>query len=258
MNKITQCISVVLFSLSMSVALAAPGNNGGGSGGCGQGQQTNGCSGGVTDPSGVYYGGNASSSATGGNSSSTANGGSVKGSGNSKVDNKVTNNNKLNNQNNLKASNKQGQSQYANSESGAYAQNQGNTSNISIGGDTYQRNAPPVIAAEIPSVPTSCRLYLFGGGTNVNGAVSGSIPLGNDQTCLSIAAVNMMERVGGFTQQEKQQVVCKVEGLEDLPTCKAINNPQKQEVQQEIVIPQQQMKTVLRGRINSDGSVTYE
>lgn len=90
---------------------------------------------------------------------------------------------------------------------------------VTVDGD--DSNTPPVIAGNIPAVPTSCRLYMFGGGSTRDGAGSGTIPLGNDQTCLSIAKLNLMDRVGGFTQAEKQAVVCKVEGMSELATCRS-------------------------------------
>jgi hypothetical protein len=93
---------------------------------------------------------------------------------------------------------------------------------VIIGGDVTESNTPPVVAGVLPSVPTTCRLYLFGGGSTRDGAGSGTFPIGNDQTCLSIAMLNLMERAGGFTQAEKQTVVCKVEGMAALPTCKAV------------------------------------
>lgn len=102
------------------------------------------------------------------------------------------------------------------------SQASGNSTAVTVGGTVVERSAPAVFAGNIPSVPTSCRLYMFGGGTNVNGAVSGSIPLGNDQTCLSIAKINLMERVGGFSDAEKQGVICKIEGMEELATCKKL------------------------------------
>lgn len=122
----------------------------------------------------------------------------------------------------------QGQQQAAISNSGGNKlTNEGNNSkqststNVNIGGDVTESNTPPVVAGVLPSVPTSCRLYLFGGGSTRDGAASGTLPIGNDQTCLSIATLNLMERAGGFTQAEKQVVVCKVEGMEGLETCKA-------------------------------------
>ena len=93
---------------------------------------------------------------------------------------------------------------------------------VSVTNAAQESNTPPVIAGNIPAVPTSCRLYLFGGGATRDGAASGSIPLGNDETCLSIAKLNLMERAGGFTQTEKQAVACKVEGMAELKTCQAL------------------------------------
>lgn len=125
----------------------------------------------------------------------------------------------------------QGQQQQAVSNSGGNTQrsnqtNAGNNSaqstSVTVQGDVTESNTPPVVAGVLPSVPTSCRLYLFGGGSTRDGAGSGTFPIGNDQTCLSIAALNLMERAGGFTQAEKQTVVCKVEGMAEFPTCKAI------------------------------------
>lgn len=121
----------------------------------------------------------------------------------------------------------QGQHQAAVSSSGGNKlTNEGNNAaqvtNVSIGGDVTESNTPPVMPGVLPSVPTSCRLYLFGGGSTRDGAGSGTFPIGNDQTCLSIAKINLMERIGGFTQAEKQVVACKVEGMSELETCKAL------------------------------------
>lgn len=122
-------------------------------------------------------------------------------------------------------SNAQGQHQSAIS-GGNKLTNEGNnsrqTTNVNIAGDVTESNTPPVVAGVLPSVPTSCRLYLFGGGSTRDGAGSGTFPIGNDQTCLSIAKINLMERIGGFTQAEKQVVACKVEGMGELQTCKAL------------------------------------
>lgn len=100
------------------------------------------------------------------------------------------------------------------------AQNTSNT--VTVQGDKTESNTPPVVAGVLPSVPTTCRLYLFGGASTRDGAGSGTFPIGNDQTCLSIAKLNLMERAGGFTQAEKQSVVCKVEGMNELATCQAV------------------------------------
>lgn len=111
----------------------------------------------------------------------------------------------------------QGQAQQA---LGGNAQSISGGNLITVSGDHTESNTPPVVAGPIPAVPTSCRLYLFGGGATRDGAASGSIPLGNDETCLSIAKLNLMERAGGFTQREKQSVACKVEGMGELKTCR--------------------------------------
>lgn len=102
---------------------------------------------------------------------------------------------------------------------------QGNKTSVSVGGDKYEAAASGVFAAPIPTVATSCRLYMFGGGTNVSGAVSGSIPLGNDQTCLSGVNLNNMLRVnqqapGTFTIADMVTEACKVEGMETAAPCK--------------------------------------
>lgn len=119
----------------------------------------------------------------------------------------------------------QGQQQSAIS-GGNTMTNKGNnaaqTTLVSVGGDVVESNTPPVVPGALPSVPTSCRTYLFGGVSTRDGAGSGTFPIGNDQTCLSIAGLNLMERIGGFTQAEKQAIACKVEGMSELPTCKAL------------------------------------
>lgn len=99
------------------------------------------------------------------------------------------------------------------------------STNVNVGGDHTEAAASGVFAAPIPTVATSCRLYMFGGGTNVSGAVSGSIPLGNDQTCLSGTNVNNMLRVnqqfpGTFTKADITAEACKVEGMSTAAACK--------------------------------------
>lgn len=164
-------------------------------------------------------------------SSATAHGGSAKAGVDSTISNSVRNDvsnananvNSVSSRNDL--SNLQGQHQTAISGGNSFS-NEGNNSrqatNVNIAGDVTESNTPPVVPGVLPSVPTSCRMYLFGGGSTRDGAGSGTFPIGNDQTCLSIAALNLMERAGGFTLAEKQAVVCKVEGMAAMPTCKAL------------------------------------
>ncbi len=101
------------------------------------------------------------------------------------------------------------------------------STNVTVGGDNTEAAASGVFAAPIPTVATSCRLYMFGGGTNVNGAVSGSVPLGNDQTCLSGTNINNMLRVnqlfpGTFSKEDITAEACKVEGMAAADACKAL------------------------------------
>lgn len=96
---------------------------------------------------------------------------------------------------------------------------EGNKTNVSFN-SLYERSAPAVFAGNVPVVAKSCRLYFFGGGSNRDGAVSGTLPIGNDKTCLSGVKLDMMERIGGFTRGEMQQVACGVEGMDSLQTCK--------------------------------------
>lgn len=181
MKKLT--FAILALMLAVSAHATKPGNNGEGNGGCGVGQTTNGC-GGSTAP--VYNGGTGKGVAEGGDASASVN---------------------------------TQQTQVAITGGNKQSVKGGDTS-ITIGGDVTESNTPPVVAGILPSVPTSCRLYLFGGGSTRDGAGSGTFPIGNDQTCLSIASLNLMERVGGFSQAEKQAVACKIEGMSDLQTCK--------------------------------------
>ena len=232
-------LTLILAALCMSTAALAtkPGNGNptpppfqdggnGGAGGAGGNANANAAAAALASSSstgigvGVGVGGDAK-----------AYGGSASAGVDSSISNSVRNDvsnanvNSVSNRNDLSNSQGQGQSQTAIS-GGNKLTNEGNnsrqTTNVNIAGDVTESSTPPVVPGVLPSVPTSCRLYLFGGGSTRDGAGSGTFPIGNDQTCLSIAKINLMERIGGFTQAEKQVVACKVEGMDDLPTCKAL------------------------------------
>lgn len=183
---LTAILAITVIAFSMPAHATKPGNNGGGNGGCGVGQTTNGC-GGTTTPPVTGATNNGGAGGAGGDAAA----GALSLSG-------------------------------AAAGSDAQAISGGNTQGVAVEGDRTESNTPPVIAGNIPSVPTSCRLYLFGGAATRDGAGSGTMPIGNDQTCLSIAKLNLMERTGGFTQSEKQMVACKVEGMAELETCKKL------------------------------------
>lgn len=204
MKKVT--FAILALALAFSAHATKPGNNGGGNGGCGAGQTTNGC-GGNDSQSPVYNGGTAyGGSGTGiGLAVAVSEGGKAVAEGGD-----------------ASASVKSSQTQLAVTGGNKQSVKGGDTT-VAIGGDVTESNTPPVMPGVLPSVPTSCRLYLFGGGSTRDGAGSGTFPIGNDQTCLSIAALNLMERAGGFTQAEKQAIVCRVEGMSTMETCKSLS-----------------------------------
>lgn len=72
---------------------------------------------------------------------------------------------------------------------------------------------------------TSCRIFVGIGGTGRDGSLSGGIPVGNDQTCLSGAQVEFMNNVnrvapGTFTGADYLLAACKVEGMDQMAACK--------------------------------------
>ena len=87
----------------------------------------------------------------------------------------------------------------------------------------HEGNVAAIFAGEIPTTLHSCRLYMFGGGGSTSGNGAGTIPLGNDQTCLSVVSAALMQKVGGFTQAEVTAVVCRIEGMSKLDTCKNLS-----------------------------------
>lgn len=193
----------IIATLAASAYAEKPGNSGGGNGGCGVGQTTNGC-GGATPivnhggAGGAGVGVGVGIGIAGATASSESQSDATAIAAQHQSAQAISGGNKLTNEGN----------------------NAAQSTKVIIQGDTVESNTPPVMAGVLPSVPTSCRLYLFGGGSTRDGAASGTLPIGNDQTCLSGAKLNFMQRVGGFTQAEMQAVACEVEGMEKLDTCK--------------------------------------
>lgn len=232
-----QLVSLALMLASTLAFATQPGNNGNGNGGCGNGQQTNGCGNGsiTTGPTTnnpVANGGNANSASTavgvgvgvgiggaGGDSSAFGYGGAggdaFATGGNSR-------------------SNATGGN--SNSSAGGGA---GGTGGVGQGGGggSVQFNvnnprgpAAPSFAPDTPTVAKSCRLYIGLGGASVNGSGSGGIPIGNDQTCLSVTSVQLMMEVNGdardaglpapFGTRDILAAACKIEGMkETIPAC---------------------------------------
>lgn len=191
-------------------------------------------------------------------------GGSVLGSGNSTVKNDNTNmqgqgQGQLQGQQQGQGQNQgQGQSQAASSNQAQSSQNTNNIgatgsgnstktdlqSNMRSGdltvnmGDTHVQEAAQAATAYAPAIPTvatSCRLYISLGGagssTSTTASASGGIPIGNDETCLIgnalryMSAVNQEDKAQGrkptFTAEDFRQRVCKLEGMDSMSGCKA-------------------------------------
>jgi hypothetical protein len=109
--------------------------------------------------------------------------------------------------------------------SSAQGNGSGNATNVNFEGSTY-KEAAQTAYAPTPSGPrTSCRLFIGFGGTNTSGALSGGVPIGQDQTCLSGAQVEFMHTVNKikantFTVDDYLLAVCAVEGMDKMTACK--------------------------------------
>lgn len=97
---------------------------------------------------------------------------------------------------------------------------------INVQGSTYEQSASTAYAPQAGAPRTSCRLFVGLGGTSQNGSLSGGIPIGNDQTCVSGAQIEFMNNVnkvapGTFTGPDYLLAACKVEGMDQMQACKA-------------------------------------
>lgn len=89
--------------------------------------------------------------------------------------------------------------------------------------------AAAAYAPQIPTVAVSCRLYISIGGagssTSTTASASGGIPIGNDQTCLTVNALKVMASVNAagrqvFTAEDFRMQACKMEGMAETEGCK--------------------------------------
>jgi hypothetical protein len=225
-------IAALTASLSAFAGNDVPGNCGNGSG-----------SGNACLPSGGH-GGNGGN---GGNGGAGGSGGSVIGSGNS-----ANSNQQVQNQGQFQG---QGQSQsvansgnssatggqsnaaggaggYANGGNGGAASanaaggnGAGNQTSVSVAGATYEAAASTAYAPNSGAPRTSCRIFVGLGGASVNGSLSGGLPIGNDQTCLSGAQIEFMNNVnkvapGTFGGADYLIAACAVEGMDKMAACK--------------------------------------
>lgn len=156
-------------------------------------------------------------------------GGSVLGSGNSSVKNENSNVG-LNLQGQQQGQQQANTSTNSNAASGyggaSYGQGSGNSTSVQVDAPLIPKPAAnTAYAPDVPTVAKSCRLFIGGGGTSRDGSASGLIPIGNDGTCLAVTSSQIMIEVnrafpGAFAQAEVKSVVCKIEGMEELPSCK--------------------------------------
>lgn len=96
---------------------------------------------------------------------------------------------------------------------------------INVQGSTYEQAASTAYAPDGKAPRTSCRLFIGFGGTNVSGSLSGGIPIGSDQTCLSGAQIEFFDKVnkvqaGTFGPADYLRAACKVEGMDQMDGCK--------------------------------------
>lgn len=108
----------------------------------------------------------------------------------------------------------------------------GNQTQIAVGGSVYEAASAPAYAPAGSAPRTSCRLFVGLGGTSTGGSLSGGIPVGNDQTCLSGAQFEFMDRINAlapktFESADYLRAACKVEGMAETDGCKRFAEGQR-------------------------------
>lgn len=103
----------------------------------------------------------------------------------------------------------------------------GNSTHVAVDASTVMPKpaSANAYAPEGSAPRTSCRIFMGLGGTGRDGSLSGGIPIGNDQTCISGAQVEFMNNVnrvapGTFTGPDYLMAACKVEGMDQMSACK--------------------------------------
>lgn len=92
-------------------------------------------------------------------------------------------------------------------------------------GSTYEAAASTAYAPDGKAPRTSCRLFIGLGGSQTNGSLSGGIPIANDQTCISGAQIEAMDKAnkvypGSFLIGDYLKAICKIEGMDATEGCK--------------------------------------
>lgn len=101
----------------------------------------------------------------------------------------------------------------------------GNRTEIAVGGAVYEAASAPAYAPAGSAPRTSCRLFVGLGGTSTGGSLSGGVPIGNDQVCLSGAQFEFMDKINAmapntFSSADYLRAACKVEGMSETAACK--------------------------------------
>ena len=102
---------------------------------------------------------------------------------------------------------------------------------ISVGGTTIEAAASSAYAPPAHGPRRSCRLFVGFGGSGTEASLSGGIPIGNDQTCVSGAQFEFMNDVnklapGTFTRDDYLKAACKVEGMAETRACETLRKQQ--------------------------------
>lgn len=101
----------------------------------------------------------------------------------------------------------------------------GNSTSVTFEGSTYREAAQTAYAPATVAPRVSCRIFVGLGGSSRDGSLSGGIPIGNDQSCLSGLQIELMDKVnrvapGTFVGKDYLAAACKVEGMEAAAACK--------------------------------------
>lgn len=233
--------SLIMLAFCGMALATQPGNNGNGNGGCGVGQQTNGCggqggAGGNGGNGGAGGQGGAGGSASAGAAAAAvaaaqANAAAIAAQQQAQQQGQLQG--QAQSSRNDNRSSATGGAGGAASAAGGSANatggvSGGNSMTNHVAGDTtiVERNAPGAYAPDPKAPRTSCRLFVGFGGSNTSGALSGGVPIGNDQICVSGAGIEFMNAVntvrpGTFDADDYLLVTCKVEGMSETKGCKA-------------------------------------
>lgn len=108
---------------------------------------------------------------------------------------------------------------------GASATAVGSGNNTQVNFTQPKPSSANAYAPDSSAPRTSCRIFVGLGGTGRDGSLSGGIPIGNDQTCLTGAQIEAMDKAnkvqpGTFLVADYLLAICKMEGMGATAGCK--------------------------------------